>query len=351
MDIYILNGFNVVGLVQSFKSVVWNTQFFGYSDLVLEVPGTTDNLNTLTEGKMLVREEDRTSTGFNNVMIIESRELRYDVDEGWILTIRGEGLKSILKRRVIWNQANYSGSVERAIRQAVTDNAISPTLSARAITSLTLGSYNGFTDTFDCQLCGENLGYWIVDTGTAYGIGWDIVINNNTYVFKLMKGTDRTFNQSVVDPVVFSPEYDNLISVRLTKDKSEYKNAGLVLGEGEGVDQRTATVGTASGLNRYETQIDGKSVSSNGEIITLAKYLQMLADYGNEQLANTGYTQKIEAEVIPNGMFKLNQDYYLGDIVQLELNGITAHSRILEIIYSEDGSGYQLVPTFGEWEV
>ena len=350
MEIYTLNLAGVTGLIETFKSVIWNVQFFGKSDFQLVVPGTRANLAALTEGVYLARSDDVTQTGFNNVMVIEFRELRFDIEEGWLLTLTGSGLKNILSRRVIWNQANFTGTVERGIRQAVNDNAINPAIAARQIPGLILGTLHGYPETFDCQVCGENLGEWIEKTGTAYGIGWDIRIDSGGYIFDLKQGTDRTFDQSVVPAVVFSPEYDNLISVRLSKDKANYKNAGLVLGEGEGVNQRTALVGTASGLGRYETQIDGGSVSSNGEIITLETYLQMLADYGNEQLAATGYTQKIEAEVIPNGMFKLNEDYFLGDIVQLEINGITARSRILEIIYSEDGNGVQLVPTFGEWE-
>ena len=78
----------------------------------------------------------------------------------------------------------------------------------------------------------------------------------------------------------------------------------------------------------------------------------MLTNYGKEQLSLLQKTQNFEGEIEANGIFKLNQDYFLGDIVQIENEkGITATPRIIEIIYSEDANGISVVPTFSEWEV
>ncbi|MBO5840465.1 MAG: hypothetical protein J6Q86_03430, partial [Methanobrevibacter sp.] len=157
-------------------------------------------------------------------------------------------------------------------------------------------------------------------------------------------------DQSTNIPVVFSPEYDNLITSDYSYDLGEFKNAALVGGEGEGVDQRVASIGAASGLDRYETYIDGSSVSSNGEIITLDQYLVLLQNYGQEQINQTFTVEKTEGTVIPNGMYDLNQDYFLGDLVSIKNGFIEAQTRVIEIIYSEDENGWALTPTFSSWE-
>lgn len=356
MNIYIVDGLNgIIDIIDTFQSVVWNMQYFGSGDFELIVAGTPKNIKRFEVGKMLVRDGDVLNNTYNNVMLIESRELDYNVETGWTLTLRGGGIKRILARRIVWNQTNLTGKVEALIRQVIIDNVINPAVPERKIDDFILDDLQGFSDEIknddaENQLSGENIAEWLESVCTTYGIGWDVYIKNAKYVFKLYKGTDRTYNQNEVIPVVFSPEFDNLINSKYTYDLTEFKNAGIVAGEGEGTAQRIVSVGSATGLDRYEMYIDGSSVSTNGEIITLDTYMKMLTDYGNEQLKTTQLNEKVEGEIIANGMYKLNEDYFLGDLVQIENeNGISAQTRIIELIYSEDENGSSLIPTFSDW--
>lgn len=354
MDIYALNGLNgLSGIIDTYESVIWNMQYFGQNDFQLVVAATAKNINQLKPGTYLVRDIDMTENEYQNIMVVQNYKLDFDLEKGWILTVTGKGLKNdLLKRRIIWTQTNLSGLAEVGIRQVITDNVINPTDTNRKINSFVLDTINNFTETIELQLLGENIAEWLEEICTTYGYGWDVYIKNNQYVFKLYKGTDRSYNQSEVTPVVFSPEYDNLLTSSYNYNMTEYKNAALIGGEGEGTSQRTATIGTASGLDRYEAYIDGGSVSSNGEIITLETYMQMLQEYGQTQLNQTAYTQSFSGDIDPNGLFKINQDFFLGDIVQVDNEkGISAIPRIIEIIYAEDENGSSTVPTFSEWEV
>lgn len=350
MDIYVLNSSGTpLGLIESYQSVIWNMQYFGYGDLQLVTAATPDTLELLQVGNLLVRDTDMSNCEYHNVMLIEKREIAFDVESGWMLTVTGKGLKNILSRRIVWSQMNLSGTVEDSIRQVITDNVISPTNTDRAIPNFILADSIGLTDEAEIQLLGDNIAEWLESVCTQYGYGWDVYLSGGNYVFKLYVGTDHTYNSD--SPVVFSPDYDNLYSSTYSYDLSTYGNVGLVGGEGDGINMRTATVGNASGLDRYEKYIDGSSVSSNGEIITVDTYLQLLESYGNEQITQFQLTQTFDGEIEPNGMYKLNEDYFLGDVVQIESNGITATPRITEIIYSEDANGISIVPTFSEWEV
>lgn len=346
MDIYILDGFETVGILSTYQSIIWNKQYNGISEFELVVDGSKENQNLLQIGRYLYRSEDRTDDRIES-MIIENQQLSYDVERGWMLKVTGCGLKGLLKRRIVWEQINSAGTVEDAIRKAVEDNAVDPSDDDRAIPNLTMAAAQGFEETADIQVFGENLAEWVSKCCESYGYGWDIYQSGEEYVFTLYKGTDRTYSSE--NPVVFSPEFDNLLSY--TYEGTKQANAALIGGEGEGTSKRTASIGSSTGLDRVEAYIDGSDVSSNGEIITLQTYLAMLRSYGKEQLSSV-LKPKFEGQVDPDSTYKLNEDYFLGDVVQIDNNqGMTATTRIIEIIYSEDASGYAVVPTFEEWEV
>lgn len=78
----------------------------------------------------------------------------------------------------------------------------------------------------------------------------------------------------------------------------------------------------------------------------------MLQDYAKDELSTTSFTESFEGNVIPDGNYNLNEDYFLGDVVQvINEYGISAAPRIVEIIESEDENGKSTVPTFSTWEV
>jgi hypothetical protein len=332
--------------------VIWNVQYFDQNDFQIITNASEDNLNMLQVGAYLVRDVDISGNTYNNVMVISGYQLTFDLENGWMLTITGKGLKSIVGQRIIWSQTNLTGYAEAGIRQIITENIINPSDNKRKIDNFILDDLNGFTDTIEQQLFSENIAEWLVEICKTYNYGWDVYIKNGKYVFKLYKGTDRTYDQNIVVPVVFSPEFDNLLSSTYNYVTADYKNAALIGGEGEGTSQRTASIGSSTGLSRREAYVDGSSVSSNGEIITVEQYTELLKEYGQTQLDQTAFTQKFSGNIDPDGLYKINQDYFLGDVVQIENEkGIKAAPRIIEIIYAEDENGSSVVPTFSEWEV
>lgn len=353
MDIYVLDSSaQILDMIDTFESNIWTVQYFDTNDFELVVPATDKNIDLLQKDRLLCRDKDRDGGTWQNVMIIENIKIVADWEDGNQMTVSGRGLKSIVGRRVIWKQTNLTGKVETGIRQIITENIISPDDEKRKIDNFILDEPAGITDTFDIQAMGEDLDEWVTSTCQTYGIGWDVYIKDGKFVFKLYKGLDRSYNQKDRLPVVFSDEFDNLLASTYTYERAEFKNAALIGGEGEGVNQRITTIGDSSGLERYEAYIDGSSVSSNGTIITEEQYYKMLQDYAKDELNTTSFTESFEGNVIPDGNYILNQDYFLGDTVQvINEYGISATPRIVEIIESEDQNGTSIVPTFSTWEV
>lgn len=356
MDIYVFDPSisEMIGVISVYKSVIWSLSYSGADEFELTVPAIEENLKYLKEGNYLIRDKDLTNNYMNHVMIISKIVIRISVEEGWMITISGKGLKSIVGDRIIWERINFSGTVENLIRKVINDNLISSPISARNISGFQLEAANGFPETTEMQLFGENIEEWLNEICNEYKYGWDVILLGSwpfEYYFRLYKGTDRTWESN--NPVIFSPKFDNLLSSEYTQQNLIYKNAARVGGEGEGGDQVLEAVTVSDGRPRKEIYIDANSMTTNGVIITENEYREMLKNYGKNQLAQTAVnSQTLTANIVANGTYKYNEDYFLGDIVQIENDvGIKAASRITEVIEAEDENGTSIVPTFSEMEV
>ena len=359
MDVYVLNrNLEFIDICDDYISLIWTPRYFKNGDFELYLPATNKNVALMKADYYVVRDKDiskdDSSDVYKNVMIIEKIQVVTDVEEGNHLIVTGRCLKSILARRIIWQQTTLYGFVETALRSIITDNAINPSIASRKINNLQLTAVKGFMEKINRQVTGDNLYEFVVEVCTTYGIGWEIFIQDNIFKIHFYKGEDRSYAQSVNPYVVFSAEYDNLLSTEYTYDKTNYKNVALIAGEGEGLARKTAVAGEASGLDRYEIYVDSRNSSSNDGNISESEYTDLLIEEGNEVLkddANT-VTEHIDGQVEPSGNYVYEQDYFLGDIVEvINEHGISATSRIIEVIESEDETGPSIIPTFGTWEV
>ena len=353
MDIYVLNSsVEKIGIIDAYQSVIWTTRYFTPGDFEVYIPADKNLLNLLRVDYMLVRDKDCIEDEYRNVMLIRNIEIQSDTETGDSFIITGQCLKSIVARRVVASQTNLSGTVENCLRSLITQNIISPSDSDRAISNFILGTDGSLTAaSMSMQITGDNLAEALAEISATYGYGWDVFIKGSNLVFYIYEGKDRSYNQSTNPHVVFSTEYDNLLSSDYKEDRSEYANVAIVAGEGEGTARKKATVGNASGLNRFEIWVDARNTSSNEGEITPSEYQELLEQAGAEKLAETGMTTEFSGEVLPDANFIYGVDYFLGDIVQIENDyGISKAARITEIIESEDENGLTVIPTFEEGE-
>ena len=168
-------------------------------------------------------------------------------------------------------------------------------------------------------------------------------------VFSVYKGLDRTSSQSVNPRAIFSRQFENVLSSEYLIDKKDYKNVALIAGQGEGEDRLTATVGVATGLNRHELFVDARDIGpgTTEDPIDEPTQLLMLAQRGNEKLAESKASEVYTAGADPHGNLKYKEDYALGDIVTARDLGIIADARITEIKEIYEDSGMMLELTFG----
>lgn len=345
MNYYLLDtNLNYVQVIEVYASMIWTTRYFEPGDFELYTPANAALINALKKDYYIIRDDDLTQA-----MIIKNIQVTTDVENGDYITITGQSLKSILNRRIIWTQTNLNGNLEMMLRQLVTDNAINPTVAARKISRLVLGDTIGLTQTINAQYTGGNLGETLTEIGQTYGIGYDVLLDleNKQFKFVLLQGKNLTYNQNVNPRVVFSNDHENLLTTNYTYNSDEYKNVALVAGEGEGTARKTATIGAASDLSRYELYVDARDVSSNEGEISAAEYTDLLLARGTEELSEYTVIETIEGEVETNYTYKPNVDYFLGDIVEvINAYGVSMTPRIIEIIECTDENGFTCIPTF-----
>ena len=348
MNIYVLDKqLNIVNVIDNYISIIWTNRYYECGDFELYLSATPSVIRTLREDYYLVREDKE-----ENAMIIETIQINTDEEEGNHIVVSGRCLKSILYRRIIWQQTQVNDSIENCITKLINENVISPSDADRKISNFSLGHLIQTNTKLNTQYTGDNLGETITAICQSHGLGWNISLDldNKKFIFSLYSGVDRSYNQDKKPWVIFSNEYDNLLSSEYVFSKTEYANVVKVAGEGEGLARKNTVIGNATGIERYETYADARDVSSNEGAISEEEYYSQLAEKGNEKLAETVKTESFSGEVVEY-QYVYGQDYSLGDIVEVVNEyGMSAVSRIIEVIESEDEAGIYIIPTFSSWE-
>ena len=349
MEILVLDtDFTPVTVLDVFESSIWTDRYCGYGDFEIYTKMTEKAFNALRQDYYLWMN------GSEHIMIIESCQIKFDVENGNYLIVTGRSYESVLDRRIVWTQTILKGNLQNGIQLLLNENAISPSDPNRVIPNLI---FEASVDplitslTVDAQFTRTELYETIKSLCATNGIGFKISLSDTTnkLVFKLYAGTNRSQDQLVHPYVIFSPSFENIINSNYVESKKDFKNLTVVAGEGEGVDRKTTVIGNAVALARREMYTDARDLSQtvDGVLIPELEYLAQLAQRGYEDLVEHLPTQSFEGQVDTTRMFVYGTDFFMGDIVQIVSEyGIGSKARITEIISSQSESGVEVYPTF-----
>lgn len=350
MDIFVLDtNFNVVKIIDTYKSLIWTTRYDEYGDFELYTQMSSEILEYIKTDYYLWKPDD------DSVMVVEKILIQSNIEEGNTLTISGRSLESIIDRRIIWGRTSVDGTLQDSVKQLLDECIINPYMDYRRIDNFIFEysddpAITGLT--LKAQYTGDNL-YDVIHTiCNERGIGFKITLNDNLqFVFKLYAGVDRSYNQVHNSYVIFSPNYDNLLNSNYIESKTNLKTCTLIGGEGEGSDRVFTSIGAEStGLSRRELFTDARDLSSDlgdGDTLSYEAYLDILAHRGKEKLTEHTEVSSFEGEADTTTMFRYGEDFFTGDIVQIVNEyGHEATVRITEFIVSENEEGLSMYPTF-----
>lgn len=339
---------NKLGVLNDRTSLIWTRRYTKTGEFELHCPLTQHNLDFTQRGNIIYRDDD-TEAGF-----ITYRNLDQDATGAEVIVAKGSFLTGYLNRRIIWGTETINGAVEVAMRTLVNNNAIAPADSSRIIPNLILGTLKNYAETANYQTSYKNLSEELENLSNLSALGHrvNLSIDAKQLIFEVCKGFDRTAGQSTNPRCIFSRDYNNILEQVFTESENNFRNFALIGGIGEGAARKLATVGTATGLERYELFCDQKSLSNEVDSVVMsdAEYTALLQGKGNEGLADKKQVLSFASKINPFSNQTYKNDFDLGDIVTCvdEKWGVTLDTRITEISETYEEPGMNIAVTFGD---
>lgn len=365
-DVYVLNrNLEPIGIIDSYKSLIWANRYRDIGDCELYLPATNDNINLLKKDNYLARYD----TGM--VCQIKRIEIDTDAENGNFLIVNGYDTKKFLDQRIIWNTATANGNAELFIRSLVDATLSIDATNDRKIvdTNGRLIFYNGdtvgFTEQLSCQISYRSVGEKVREYCEKFGWGYRVIYDPDYTILKfdLYKGTDRS------DTVVFSDEYENLITTKYSYDETNLGTIALIAGEGQGAARAKQSCGGGTGVDRYEIFVDGKDITHE---ITWAELIDLYPNGTIVSNSSTGlYSYKVSQldiliqtdnqlewlqEYDPTGIVVTIDDseyYRMVDKLIADIESITPAdddtAYIYDVIYNGYliGKGNEILSTYG----
>lgn len=374
----------IVNLIDNAQSVIWTTKFWEPGDFEIYMIANEKNLQTIQQGYFVVRDKLQTGT----FMVIEKIEITTDVESGNYLKISGRSAECLLERRChmspgwsVFENANYPYAVfYELVNMCGGVSYLTNNYENNGLPFLTeerqlfmqffttkdyieaLRTAYPITTRYELNTTAlQTNASWLetaTETAKMYGFGFHFVpifeTGWNRYMVEVhvIVPVDRSVNQSANTPIVFSREYDNLVSSNYVYDKQNYKNCVFIYGEGEGTERICKRVWSGAKpemLDLYEMFVDARDLSTKDDetTLTMAQYGELLDQRALAKLTENTATESFEGEILDGVQWQFGVDYNIGDIVtmQNEFN-INRNVRVTAVTESEDDTGYYCIPIF-----
>lgn len=337
------NVFDNVAVIDDASSVIWVKRFNDVGEFEVYIRASTERLALFGNGDVFITRPDS-----DIAMYVEAVKLNTDQETGDYLTVSGRSAEVLLSWRVVQFELFEESTVENIIRYLFTERFIASGIGR--IPWLSIESSHGWEEEASHQFTGKSLLEIFNGLCVSNNIGFQLKWLGNGFEFQLYKGTDRSYDQNVNTYVVFSPEFENLGNTEYTKDTSEYANAAVIGGEGEGSERVFVSISEQGKSGFYFRQVYLDARNSSKEDLTDEQYRIQLANDGKTQLEQLRVTAEYTGEVLNYNTYTYGVDYNLGDKVSTKNEyGIRGNAVVTEITEVEDNSGYRLVPTLSEW--
>lgn len=327
-------------VLDTFESFIWTERFYETGEFKMVMPVIEKVVKELDINDYLViRESDR-------VMVVETFTLLTDEEEGDKLEISGRTVESVLERRIVWGRIKEKLGFELAVKKLLDTQVINPTNPKRKIPGIAFkeSGVEGINDTIlDVNLLGNNVYDVTANWCSENVIGFKMVLTGEHEMsFSLVKGANRTREQSEHPPVVFSHSYENLLNSNFVQSEIGYASNMLAPGDRDGTYLEVMRLEERTGIHRREIFLDSSIEVEDGET-----YQEALLKKAKETFNEHNVTIEFGSEVDIYHQFRYGEDYFLGDIVEVETRyGFGNACRVTEVVYTRDVNGPVMTPTF-----
>lgn len=344
---------NFYGIITNYESLICTWNYFECGTFELTINKNKANTEKLQPDNMIIVNKND-----EKILLIEKRETTSNKNSK-TLKITGTCIKGITKRRIV-----ATNSYDR-VAETQSENVMKHYLKNHIVESyydtirtperdiswlrIAPTQNRGIKTVWQARL--TNLHDEEKHIAEDTGMGWKGILdrNNKCINFDCYEGTDRSINQlgdgntyeelskythkqleqythsqlegnKKVPYIIFSEKKKNLLNGKVTEDNTNYKNVAYAAGKGENEDRLITVIGTAVGFDRREVYVDLSNIEDPDELKT----------EGQKKLDTYKTIKSVEGKIyeIPN--MEYEKDFFLGDIVTIESDGIYEDKRIIQ---------------------
>lgn len=362
MELYILDGLlRRDVLIDQFESSIWTERYGDIGDFQLVVESNNENRKRFLTGITLACNRSK------RVMIVENVEKKDDEDGKKVLTVKGRSMEKILEDRVAkQSMSNLTTNPKWVISGAPGDVARTMFNDICRTGKLNLSDKIPFLmpgtiypeDTIEEVSANvvweqepDSLYNAMKKICDMYDLGFRLVRNGDTsqLYFDIYSGSDRTSQQTLLDPVIFAPNLDNMTNTTEITTTEDTKNCAYVFSsQGFEVVYAIGTDPDVTGFDRRVISVNADDLETpeGGVAPTPAQISSHLIRAGNEALNEHRSWTGFDGELNENTSFEYEKDYFLGDLVDMRNeDGAVNRMRVTEQIFVSDKEGDRSYPT------
>lgn len=365
MRVIVADGdFNPVGYLENYESFVWTDRYNTLGDFQMVLPASAKFNGSLIASSfqlgqyLLIDDSDQ-------FMVVESVSIASDGEGVKKVTLSGRSGVAILDIRVMLIDSSadggYHSSNQKGSDAAIRLTELSCSINRNDFTTQNIIPGLVYSNTATDDLLPEiqeptnTLVQAILNVAQLGTFGFKMVYSLASPVFTCYSGTDRSVNQSTVDPVVFDVNLDSLVDASYFDTISNIKNVCYVWfnksGNPQERDYRSYwfTGGAEpSGYNRRETWVDATDLDTDAYTSTV--FMNLLQYRARKKLEEQNLPAIVDGVIRQDptklGAFVYGVDYFLGDVVTFRGEyGYSADMQITEYIWAVDGEGSREYPT------
>lgn len=366
MEVYVLDSLlRRTEVIDRFESLVWTERFREIGEFELIVQSTSANRRRFTTGTRIVITESL------YVMAVETVENVTDDEGRNSLKIKGRDIGCILEDRVaIGTFAGYSQLPEWSLQDTPENIArnmfwqicVNGSLHPNDVIPYIQWNQTAFPTDNIPESNFEILHYQKPDSlfnaikglADVYDFGFRLYRNGDTsqLFFNIYTGSDRTPQQNILPPVIFSPELGNMKHTTELTTVAKTKNCAYVHAT---YNEQLYTLvvyppdvdPTIEGFERRSMFVNHSIDDPGGGIVlTEADIAAQMERAGQDELAKNRAFTAFDGEISQTSQWKYGVHYFLGDLVGMQnSDGFMNSMRVTEQIFVSDSEGDRAYPT------
>lgn len=368
---------NRLGLIEMYSTITYTLKFVDVGSFELKCAINKQNVKLIQKNRFLWIEDEVCGI----IQYISS-----STDDGTI-TAKGKLAKEMLNWRWVYPCFVKTGEPAALAESIVNIHCVNPSESKRKMRGLVIGNAGYVINKphITYQKTGDTVLTSVQNISTANNLGFEIYFNPrnvNPFKFVMLEGKDRTIgNKDGNKPVVFSRDFENIVSGSYEYNDDSFRNIALVAGEtADGSNNENAArtflvVDQAGSENvssfyRKELYVDARDLQSEyseeattkddegndvtetvQKKMTEQEYNATLSNRGFEKMGETLVEESYESQIRTDArtIYQFGKDYTYGDYVTVidKSLGIMLNVQITEMQIVYDANGYDYIPTFG----